>query len=162
MPRQEHQGGIISPAGPLRPLAVVGLIGCIRSDKCQLCSKWDSRRSRLVDEDLSDSDAQIRLRFVPTSLYSLYTIGERCSWLLLLKTAVFIPMKQYWTLLFISPLRPSLFREAGLPSALVRQIKLNKHAFNLHLSPPIKALVKCAASCQPCITSSCWATFVIW
>lgn len=38
MPRPVHQCGVIFPAGTLRPLAVVWLIWCICSDKCQMCS----------------------------------------------------------------------------------------------------------------------------
>lgn len=64
-----------------------------------------------------------------------------------MKTAVFIPVKSVYCVPFISLPRPSLFLEARLPLAAIHQTKPNKHAFNLHLSPGIKALVvvKCVS-----------------
>lgn len=77
-----------------------------------------------------------------------------------LASAVFSPMKPRYCVPFISlPLPPS-FRESRLPSAPGHQTKLNKHAFNSHLSPVIKGLVKFHVSAL--LQVHCWAGFGIW
>lgn len=124
MQRPVQQCSVIFPAGTLRPLAVVWLIGCICSDKQQMCSKWDSCLSLLISVDLSNSSTQMRLHFALLFPCEQFNSIEKVNCDFPVKNSCFNSNKLKYCMY-------PQFYWCRVLSAPRHQTKLNKHSFNL-------------------------------